>query len=240
MEDLMRTRALPLLAVVPLMLPGELPPVSRAACAIAIELQVRAPLRWGTFEWHLVMGEAARVWAPYGVTICWGDADAACRGVEVKLRVLLAEDPPPPPRAAQGSPLGWIWFRGSDPGGEIVLSVSGARDLVSQARLGDRSLGSLPASVIERQLPAAVGRALAHEIGHFVLRDRRHARRGLMVSRFTPNQVTFAPAGTLRLPREETAWVRQTCGPVGAWAGGAAPGPVLPAPEPARATPYPR
>ena len=52
----MRTRALPLLAVIPLMLPGDLPPVSRAPCAIAIELQVRAPLRWGVFEWHVVHG----------------------------------------------------------------------------------------------------------------------------------------------------------------------------------------
>ena len=197
----MRARSWPLLAVVPLMLPGDLPPVSRAPCAIAIELQVRAPLRWGAFEWHLVMGEAARIWAPYGVTLCWGESDDACRGLEVKLRVLLAEDPPPPPRAAQGSLLGWIWFRGSDPGGDIVLSLNGARALVSRARLGDRPLASLPASVIEGQLPEAVGRALAHEIGHFVLRDRTHARRGLMVNRFTPHQVTFAPAAAFRLPR---------------------------------------
>ena len=57
--------------------------MSRAPCAIAIELQVRAPLRWGVFEWHLVMGEAARIWAPYGVTLCWGDAEDACRGLVV-------------------------------------------------------------------------------------------------------------------------------------------------------------
>ena len=52
----MRARALPLLAVVPLILPGDLPPAARVPCVIAIELQVRAPLRWGAFEWHLVMG----------------------------------------------------------------------------------------------------------------------------------------------------------------------------------------
>jgi hypothetical protein len=217
----MRTRTLPLLAVVPLMLPGDMPSVSRTPCAIAVELQVRAPLRWGAFEWHLVMGEAARIWAPYGVTFCWGDRGDACGGLEVKLRVLLAEDPPPPPRTAHSSPLGWIWFHGSEPGGEIVLSVNGARSLVSRARLGERPLASLPASVIEGQLPAAVGRTLAHEIGHFVLRDRTHARRGLMVSRFTPNQVTFAPAAAFRLPAEARESVRRSCAPVGVWAGGA-------------------
>ena len=128
----MRARSWPLLAVVPLMLPGDLPPVSRAPCAIAIELQVRAPLRWGAFEWHLVMGEAARIWAPYGVTLCWGESDDACRGLEVKLRVLLAEDPPPPPRAAQGSLLGWIWFRGSDPArGHRALAERRSRSRVT-------------------------------------------------------------------------------------------------------------
>jgi hypothetical protein len=181
---------------------------------------VRAPLRWGAFQWQLMMGEAARIWAPYGVSLCWGEAEDACRGLEVKLRVLLADDPPPPPRAAHSSLLGWIWFRGSDPGGDIVLSVNGARGLVSRARLGDRSLASLPASLVENQLPAAVGRALAHEIGHFVLRDRRHARRGLMASRFTPNEVTFAPPAAFRLPPEATAWVRRACAPVGVWAAG--------------------
>ena len=58
--------------------------------------------------------------------------------------MLLAEDPPPPPRAAQGALLGWIWFRGSEPGGDIVLSVNGARDLVSRGEAGDRSLAALP------------------------------------------------------------------------------------------------
>ena len=233
----MRTRALPLFAVVPLMLPGDMPSVPRAPCAIAIELQVRAPLRWGAFEWHLVMGEAARIWAPYGVTFCWGDLDDACGGLEVKLRVLLAADPPAPPRTAHSSPLGWIWFRGAEPGGDIVLSVNGVRSLVSRARLGERPLASLPASVIESQLPAAVGRTLAHEIGHFVLRDRTHARRGLMVSRFTPNQVTFAPAAAFRLPAEANQFVRQSCAPAGVWAGGAERRDPASAPAPARATP---
>ena len=217
----MRLCALPLLAVVPLVTPQDRP-VTRAPCAIAIELHVRAPLRWGAFEWHVVMGEAARIWAPYGVTLCWGDESDACRGFEVKLRVLLAEDPPPPPRAAAASLLGWIWFRGADPGGDIVLSAKGARDLVSHARLGDRALASWPASAIDGQLPRVVGRALAHEIGHFVLRDRTHARQGLMASRFRPTEVTFASPRAFRLPPAAARWVRQTCGPAGVWAGGAA------------------
>jgi hypothetical protein len=218
MEVTMRVCALPLLAVVPLMTPQELP-VTPAPCAIGIELEVRAPLPWGAFEWRVVMGEAARIWAPYGVTLCWSDDRDNCSGVQVHLRVLLAEDPPPPPRAAQGSLLGWIWFRGSEPGADVVLSVNGARSLVSDARVGDRPLAALPASVVDSHLPRAVGRALAHEIGHFVLRDRTHVRGGLMASRFTPDEVTFAPPAAFRLPPEAARWVRQTCGPVGVWAG---------------------
>jgi hypothetical protein len=229
----MRMCAWPLLAVVPLVTPYDLPPAAWAPCSIAIELEVRAPLRWGAFEWRLVMGEAAHIWAPYGVTLCWNDEGDACRGIEVKLRVLLAPDPPRPARATEQSLLGWIWFRGEEPGADIVLSVNEARGLVARARVGDRPLASWPSSAIEAQLPRAVGRALAHEIGHFVLRDRTHARAGLMTSRFTPNQVIGASSAAFRLPSASARWVRQTCAPVGLRAGGAA----QPARDPLRAAP---
>ena len=162
----MRTCALPMLAVIPWMALDERLPERPAPCAVALEVQVRAPLRWGTVEWQVLIGEVTRIWAPYGVRFCWDTDGTHCRGVEVRLRVLLAHDPPPPPRAADRSLLGWIWFRGDEPGTDIVLSANGARRLVSRARIGDRSLGEFSRSVVDHQVPRAMGRALAHEIGH--------------------------------------------------------------------------
>jgi hypothetical protein len=211
----MRTCALPMLAVIPLMALEDPIPERPVPCAIALELQVRAPLRWGTVEWQILVGEVTRIWAPYGVTFCWDTDGQSCRGVEVRLRVLLAHDPPPPPRTAERSLLGWIWFRNDEPGTDIVLSASGARRLVSRARIGDRPLGDWTPSLVEHQVPRAMARALAHEIGHFVLRDRAHATRGLMAGTFTPYELAFAPLTAFRLPPPSRAWVHRACAAAG-------------------------
>jgi hypothetical protein len=207
----MRTCALPMLAVIPWIALEDAFPERPAPCAIAIELQVRAPVVWGYVEWQLLVGEVTRIWAPYGVTFCWDRDGESCRGVEVRLRVLLAQDPPAPPRAAAPSLLGWIWFRGNEPGTDIVLSANGARTLVSRARLGDRPLGDWSRSLVDDQVPRALARALAHEIGHFVLRDRAHTARGLMASSFTPYELAFAPLTAFRLPPSSSALVQRAC-----------------------------
>jgi hypothetical protein len=207
----MRTCALPMLAVIPWIALEDAFPERPAPCAIAIELQVRAPVVWGYVEWQLLVGEVTRIWAPYGVTFCWDRDGESCRGVEVRLRVLLAQDPPAPPRAAAPSLLGWIWFRGNEPGTDIVLSANGARSLVSRVRLGDRPLGDWSRSLVDDQVPRALARGLAHEIGHFVLRDRAHTARGLMASTFTPYELVFAPVTAFRLPPYSSAWVQRAC-----------------------------
>jgi hypothetical protein len=221
----MRTCALPMLALLPWMALDDALPERRVPCAMALDLQVRAALRWGTIEWQVLIGEVTRIWAPYGITFCWDLDGESCRGVEVRLRVLLADDPSPPPRVASRSRLGWIRFRHNEPGSDIGLSAEGARRLVSRARIGDRPLGDWSPSLIDG-VPRALGRALAHEIGHFVLRDRAHTNRGLMASRFTPYELAFAPPAAFRLPPSASARVRRACGAAGLQAqhGAEAPG----------------
>jgi hypothetical protein len=208
----MRTCALPMLALVPFMTLDEDPsPVAQVPCSIALEVQVRAPLVWGTVQWQILIGEVTRIWAPYGVSFCWDTDGEGCRGFEVKVRVLLADDPPPPVSTSADPLLGWIWFHDHTPGSDIVMSVKGVRDLVSLATMGGRPLAAWSPALVDRQMPRAIGRALAHEIGHLVLRDRAHATRGLMASSFTPYQLTFAPRSAFRLGDAPTASVQGTC-----------------------------
>ena len=42
-----------------------------------------------------------------------------------------------------------------------------------------------------------MGRALAHELGHFLLGSKRHSRTGLMAAQFRPDDVTFGGAGAV-------------------------------------------
>src|SRR5262249_59808629 len=54
----------------------------------------------------------------------------------------------------------------------------------AQVRRGDHA--TLPAAMAEILLGRALGRALAHEIGHFLLDTREHSTHGLMRAEFTP------------------------------------------------------
>jgi hypothetical protein len=77
--------------------------------------------------------------------------------------------------------------------------------------LGGRPVGSWPAIIAERLLPPVVGRALAHEIGHFVLGSKDHTRSGLMAAQFPPDLATFAGRSAFRLSAGQAGAVRLQC-----------------------------
>jgi hypothetical protein len=56
-----------------------------------------------------------------------------------------------------------------------------------------------------------LGRGLAHEIGHFVLRSRQHADTGLMAAGFTPDEVVWGDRSRFTLPHASAFAVRSGC-----------------------------
>ena len=209
----MRAWSSSLLALLPLMPstdPARVPPTP---CAVAVEVRVQARLRWGSLEWHLFTGEVERVWAPYGVSFCWADGPRGCERLEARVQVLIADDlPPSAVRETAGQPIvGRITFDAGGPGSDIVLSLASARSLVVHATLGGRPLSEWPAAVAEHFIPRVMGRALAHEIGHYVLGTREHAARGLMSASFRPDDVTLGSASRFSLPRPDAAQMRLEC-----------------------------
>jgi hypothetical protein len=91
-EDAMKAWAL-MLAVVPLLPPDPVAPREAAAGAIAIVIDVRAPLAWGKTEWRLFTREVEEPRASYVVTFCWVYGPGRCEGLEVRVRVLFAIGP---------------------------------------------------------------------------------------------------------------------------------------------------
>lgn len=53
-----------------------------------------------------------------------------------------------------------------------------------------------------------LGRALAHEIGHYLLGTHTHARNGLMRSTFDALEFTDPRSGTFALDHDAAAWLR--------------------------------
>lgn len=139
--------------------------------------------------------EASVIWRPTGVTFKWQKAEAVRAEPDpprpTRPRVLI-DDSRGTPRGA-GSPMGWVNFVGDEPDGDIHISHANAERLVL-------TIGGVGGSVrrvtpVERflLLGRTLGRALAHEIGHYLLKSKEHSTNGLMQGRRTIQE--FIAAG---------------------------------------------
>lgn len=96
-------------------------------------------------------------------------------------------------------PLAWIGF--TDDGGPtsmIYVSHANAVKYMSNSREAVGLMDTMTVLQRETYLARAMGRALAHEIGHFLLASRIHAAKGLMMAThsatdfFMPERRAFA------------------------------------------------
>ena len=142
----------------------------------------------------LMRAEIERIWQPYGVAIGW--EAPALSGSGTRLRMTIADaELDRPQRSTDHAALAWIWFATpTRPGNEIRVSVDAARKLVTGVRVGGRSVSAWP-GMPETLLGRALGRSIAHEVGHFLLVSPQHAEEGLMRAIFRPDDLlTFRAA----------------------------------------------
>jgi hypothetical protein len=125
----------------------------------------------------LVMEEIAVIWAAYGVDVHRVKANDSSENGAVRLTVKLADQPD---RRVTLGALGSIPFRGGVPGSTITMYPNAIAALVSDAKLNGSNDREWPTAFHELIVGRVLGRALAHEIGHFLLRSRGHSEAGLM------------------------------------------------------------
>jgi len=131
-----------------------------------------------------VAAQVRMIWAPAHVGVTEGDVrDRAPDGaVVLSLRVVGEEPPARPDRPV----LAWTPLA---PGGTIApllfVSRPAITRLTSAADFRGRPLSQRPALLLRRLINQAIGRAAAHELGHFLLQAGGHADRGLMRPTYT-------------------------------------------------------
>lgn len=150
-----------------------------------------------------ILAEADGIWRPSGFTFAW---QRVARAVVPYARVSEAGPyVPSTPRLVIGNdtrvlrdgrtPLGWIVFDDErTPQQEIYLSLANAMELMSASRV----VVGLPnlMTVVQREtlLARALGRALAHELGHYMLASKVHTPRGLLKAIRTAAELFSADA----------------------------------------------
>jgi hypothetical protein len=107
--------------------------------------------------------------------------------------------------------LGWVTLGSPQPSTPtLFVSARAVREFVSRADYRGRALDQRPSSLLERLTARAIGRVIAHELGHYLLEQRAHTAKGLMRSTYSPQDLIgpslrpfqVSPADALVLRRE--------------------------------------
>lgn len=155
-----------------------------------------------------VLAEADAIWRPGGVTFIWRRAPLvvppyASRTetgpyVPNTLRLTIGDK--------RGTlrdgrlPLGWILFDDvAEPEQEIYLSYVNARAMMDQARGVVGIVEQMTTIQRETLLARAMGRALSHELGHYLLASKAHTGRGLMKAVLTAVELFMPDASAFRI-----------------------------------------
>ena len=155
--------------------------LTATALAIALTVNVSAPPDISPALVSRALAEADAIWRYSGFAFAWQrlphEAAAAT------LQVVIGHDV----RAVSGGALalGWIVFADSAPLQQIYLSYENAQQLLVESPGVVGPLANMPLFERETLLSRAMGRALAHEMGHYLLSSKVHTLTGLMRARIS-------------------------------------------------------
>ena len=154
-----------------------------------------------------ILAETDAIWRPSGIAFIWQRAARVvvpyARAGETgpyvpnTLRLVIGGN-----RGAGRDgrlPLGWILFDAGAPAQEIYLSHANALRLMAEARGVIGLVEQMPPVQHEMLLARAMGRALAHELGHYLLASTVHTRGGLMKATLTAVELFLPESYRLRI-----------------------------------------
>jgi hypothetical protein len=153
-----------------------------------------------------IVNEVRELWKPYLDVVfrTEADADAMC-GRSLRLLITDQADVGADPQAG-ARPLGWIEFVDHErPAQIITVSARIARTMLKEGRWMGRPVSALPAVSTQAFLARALGRAIAHEIGHYVLRSTSHSLLGMMRPRLGIAEIMDSKRSHFRLGPDEEA-----------------------------------
>jgi hypothetical protein len=163
-----------------------LPQAAQGTGRPAIRLQVVSTVPLPDPVLETVIDQAAAIWAPYGVTVTATrqlvrPPDSHGEWITLIIREAARLEPSRAVRDGRRQ-LASLVFTAGVPGTLMTASWNVAREMADGA-------GARGEAVSDRLAARLLGRAVAHEIGHYLLGTRDHAPRGLMRVAFTVRDV---------------------------------------------------
>jgi len=157
--------------------------LTATALAIALTVNVSAPPDISPTLVSRVLAEADAIWRYAGFAFEWERVPQ--EAAAASLQVVIGHDVRGLSNGALA--LGWIVFADSAPLQQIYVSYENALQLLVESP-GVGPLGNMPILERETLLARAMGRVLAHEMGHYLLSSKAHTQTGLMRARITATE----------------------------------------------------
>ena len=146
---------------------------------------------------NTIVSTAAAIWAPYNIHVSPVLTQSRSE-MDGGTWLTLVLGYPPALSAEPG--LASLLFTAAGPGTVLYASMDRARSLVQSAERGT----PMPATE-DWRAAVLLGRAVAHELGHYLLRSSAHARTGLMRAAFSPRDASNDPRFFRLLPGQTAA-----------------------------------
>jgi hypothetical protein len=149
--------------------------------------------------------EAERIWSHEHVRIEWSRPGHTVEHPDAPLRVLVISRPELDSQAQRGWPVAEL-VPEARPRAIAFAWISGAERVVDEAARSDVIDARAPR---DYRLGLVLGRAVAHEIGHFLLATGTHAERGLMRASVDAREFAGLGGETFRLDPDASQWLRR-------------------------------
>jgi hypothetical protein len=148
--------------------------------------------------------EAEALWARAGVRLVWRNGADRITETDRALRVLVIPRPALNPSARPDYALGELLSFGP-PNALAVVSIDRVQELVKSSATSS----TMPPSLQASRVGIMLGRAVAHEIGHYLLNSRGHAGKGLMRATFDVRELLDRRPGIFELDDDSKASIQQ-------------------------------
>ena len=147
--------------------------------------------------------EVDGIWRREGVRVQWQVGSVGVERPAYALRVLVVQRESPTNNTRHKWPVGEL-LRDQADNSVAVVSIDAAARVLAVAARSDE-----PTALLERRLGMVLGRAVAHEIGHYLLDTPGHSRQGLMRAHIDAHDFVDLRTGAFFLDDTAGRWIRE-------------------------------
>jgi hypothetical protein len=199
-----RSLRVPLTIAAVVLTVGSVSPQANSSNAVPLHVLLTISSNLTTMARGVLIAEAERIWRRERVKIEWARAGHEIEHPDAPLRVLVVARPPLATDGFRGWPVAEL-VPEATPRAIAFAWISGAERVVDEAA---RSAVVDTPAPRDYRLGLVLGRAVAHEIGHFLLATETHATSGLMRATVDAREFAAVGGGNFSLDPDASQWLR--------------------------------